>query len=160
MDKEAHKMSEHEKMLFRLSEFGYVFQDYALLPELTAIENVALPLLMQGLSIAEAETKAVTALQRVGIGGRLTNLPSQLSGGEQQRVSVSRAIAHNPSVLFADEPTANLDSESSLRVIEIFKELNKAGQTIIMVTHEDEYAASTDRIVTLADGKIISEKRK
>ena len=154
-DKEAHTMSEHEKMLFRLSEFGYVFQDYALLPELTAIENVALPILMQGLSREEAEEKARVALERVGVGARLNNLPSQLSGGEQQRVSVSRAIAHKPSVLFADEPTANLDSESSMRVMNIFKELHKSGQTIIMVTHEDEYSRFADRIVTLDDGKII-----
>lgn len=153
--KEAHLMSEHEKMLFRLSEFGYVFQDYALLPDLTAIENVALPLLMQGLSGEEAEEKARVALERVGVGSRVNNLPSQLSGGEQQRVSVSRAIAHKPGVLFADEPTANLDRESSSRVMSIFKELHKSGQTIIMVTHEDEYAAFADRIVTLDDGKIV-----
>lgn len=153
--KEAHLMSEHEKMLFRLSEFGYVFQDYALLPDLTAIENVALPLLMQGLSGEEAEEKARVALERVGVGSRVNNLPSQLSGGEQQRVSVSRAIAHKPSVLFADEPTANLDRESSSRVMSIFKELHKSGQTIIMVTHEDEYAAFADRIITLDDGKIV-----
>lgn len=157
--KEVYMMSEHEKMLFRLSEFGYVFQDYALLPELTALENVSLPLLMQGLSIDAAEEKARTALEKVGVGERLYNLPSQLSGGEQQRVSVSRAIAHKPSVLFADEPTANLDRESSSRVMSLFKELHKSGQTIIMVTHEDEYAAFADRVITLDDGKIISEKR-
>jgi len=153
--KEAHLMSEHEKMLFRLSEFGYVFQDYALLPELTALENVALPLIMQGLSTDAAEEKAKVALEKVGLGNRLNNLPSQLSGGEQQRVSVSRAIAHQPSVLFADEPTANLDRESSDRVMDLFKELHRAGQTLIMVTHEDEYAAFADRIVTLDDGRIV-----
>ncbi|MBI2025656.1 ABC transporter ATP-binding protein [Candidatus Kaiserbacteria bacterium] len=157
--KEAHTMSEREKMLFRLGEFGYVFQDYALLPELTALENVSLPLIMQGLSRSAADEKASEALERVGVGARLGNLPSQLSGGEQQRVSVSRAIAHKPSILFADEPTANLDRESSARVMEIFKELHKSGQTIIMVTHEDEYARLADRIVTLDDGRIISEKR-
>ena len=157
--KEAHLMSEHEKMLFRLSKFGYVFQDYALLPELTALENVTLPLFMQGSSLEEAEAKASAALQRVGLGTRLGNLPSQLSGGEQQRVSVSRAIAHKPSILFADEPTANLDRESSDRVIDIFKELHRNGQTIIMVTHEDEYARIAGRIVKLDDGRIISDSR-
>ena len=156
--KEAHLMNEHEKMLFRLKEFGYVFQDYALLPELTALENVALPILMQGVSKGEAEEKAKVALERVGIGARLNNLPSQLSGGEQQRVSVSRAIAHKPSVLFADEPTANLDRESSSRVMDLFKELHTSGQTIIMVTHEDEYSRFADRIITLDDGRIIFEK--
>jgi putative ABC transport system ATP-binding protein len=157
--KEAHLMSEQEKVVFRLAEFGYVFQDYALLPELTALENVALPLIMQGLSNAAAEDKAATALGRVGLGKRLRNLPSQLSGGEQQRVSISRAIAHTPDVLFADEPTANLDKESSATVMNIFQELHRGGQTIIMVTHEEEYALFADRIVKLDDGKIVSETR-
>lgn len=155
---EAHKMSEHEKMLFRLAEFGYVFQDYALLPELTALENVALPLLMQGLSYADAEAKAAEALTRVGLGKRLKNLPSQLSGGEQQRVSISRAIAHAPDILFADEPTANLDKESSATVMQIFKELHASGQTIIMVTHEEEFSKFAERIVKLDDGKIVSDE--
>lgn len=155
--KEAHKMSEREKMLFRLAEFGYVFQDYALLPELTALENVALPLYMQGASRAAADAKATTALERVGLGKVLKNLPSQLSGGEQQRVSISRAIAHTPDVLFADEPTANLDKESSAIVMGIFKELHKGGQTIIMVTHEEEFSKFAERVVKLDDGKIVSD---
>jgi putative ABC transport system ATP-binding protein len=157
--KETHEMSEHEKMLFRLAEFGYVFQDYALLPELTALENVALPLYMQGASRAAADAKATAALTRVGLGTRLGNLPSQLSGGEQQRVSISRAIAHSPDVLFADEPTANLDKESSATVMDIFKELHKGGQTIIMVTHEDEFAQFAERIIKIDDGKVISDSR-
>ena len=157
--KETHEMSEHEKMLFRLAEFGYVFQDYALLPELTALENVALPLYMQGASRSAADAKATEALARVGLGTRLGNLPSQLSGGEQQRVSISRAIAHSPDVLFADEPTANLDKESSATVMDIFKELHRGGQTIIMVTHEDEFAAFAERIVKIDDGRIISDSR-
>lgn len=157
--KETRLMSEHERMLFRLAEFGYVFQDYALLPELTAVENVALPLLMQGLSNAAAEAKAKAALERVGLGKRLKNLPSQLSGGEQQRVSISRAIAHTPDVLFADEPTANLDKESSLIVMDIFKELHRGGQTIIMVTHEEEFAHFAERIVKIDEGKIVSDER-
>src|SRR3989338_7602951 len=141
-------MSEHEKMLFRLAEFGYVFQDYALLPELAALENVALPLLMQGAARSAAEAKAADALTRVGLSTRLDNLPSQLSGGEQQRVFVSRAIAHPPDVLFADEPTANLDRESSARGMDIFRELHTAGQTIIMVTHEDENAREAHPALT------------
>ncbi len=157
--KNTRVMSEHEKMLFRLEEFGYVFQDYALLPELTALENVALPLYMQGISRVAADAKARTALERVGLGKRLDNLPSQLSGGEQQRVSISRAIAHTPDVLFADEPTANLDKESSATVMSIFKELHKGGQTIIMVTHEEEFSRFAERIVKLDDGKIVSDAR-
>lgn len=157
--KDTHLMSEHEKMLFRLSEFGYVFQDYALLPELTALENVALPFLMQGASRAKAEEKAAAALARVDLLGRLKNLPSQLSGGEQQRVSISRAIAHQPTILFADEPTANLDLESSATVMKIFKELHALGQTIIMVTHEDEFAKFAQRIIKIDEGKIVSDTR-
>lgn len=155
--KEAHTMSEREKMLFRLAQFGYVFQDYALLPELTALENVALPLYMQGVSRKAADEKATAALLRVGLGNRLDNLPSQLSGGEQQRVSISRAIAHTPDVLFADEPTANLDKESSKTIMNIFKELHASGQTIIMVTHEEEFLQFAARIIKLDDGKIITE---
>lgn len=157
--KETHLMSEREKMLFRLEAFGYVFQDYALLPELTALENVALPLYMQGASRAAADEKAQKALERVGLGKRLHNLPSQLSGGEQQRVSISRAIAHTPDILFADEPTANLDRESSGVVMNIFNELHKGGQTIIMVTHEEEFSRFAERIVKLDDGKIVSDVR-
>jgi putative ABC transport system ATP-binding protein len=157
--KEVHTMSEQEKMLFRLEEFGYVFQDYALLPELTALENVALPLIMQGMSTDAANEKAAKALERVGLGPRLKNLPSQLSGGEQQRVSISRAIAHTPDILFADEPTANLDKESSATVMDIFKELHQGGQTIIMVTHEDEFAAFAERIIKIDDGKVISDTK-
>jgi putative ABC transport system ATP-binding protein len=156
--KETHMMSEHEKMLFRLAEFGYVFQDYALLPELTALENVTLPLYMQGMALSAAEAKAAEALTRVGLGERLGNLPSQLSGGEQQRVSISRAIAHTPDILFADEPTANLDLESSATVMNIFKELHAGGQTIIMVTHEEEFSQFAERIVKIDDGKILSDE--
>jgi putative ABC transport system ATP-binding protein len=148
-------MSAQEKMRFRLSRFGFVFQDYALMPELTAIENVLLPLLMENVNIEYARTKAAEALMRVGLGHRLNNLPSQLSGGEQQRVSVARAIAERPNILFADEPTANLDRESSRTVMQLFRELNTEGQTIIMVTHEDEYGKLADRIVHLDDGRIV-----
>lgn len=154
-DMDALIMTADQKTVFRLMKFGYVFQDYALLPELTALENVALPLLMQGLDKKNAYQKSEESLNRVRLGEKLNNLPSQLSGGEQQRVSISRAIAHNPDILFADEPTANLDSESSKVVMAIFKELHKGGQTIIMVTHEEEYGAVTDRIVRLHDGQIV-----
>jgi putative ABC transport system ATP-binding protein len=152
---DTHKMSAKEKMRFRLSKFGYVFQDYALLPELTAIENVALPLLMQGNAKKNAYRKAQIALERAGLGHRLQNLPSQLSGGEQQRVSIVRAIAHKPQVLFADEPTANLDNDSSKMIMEMFKELHRDGQTIIMVTHEEQYAKLAERIVRIDDGQIV-----
>jgi len=148
---------EEQRTLIRLNSLGYVFQDYALLPELTALENVLIPLLMQGLEEGVARKMAEESLIRIGLGDKLINLPSQLSGGQQQRVSIARAIAHRPKILFADEPTANLDSESSLLVIKNFIELNKEGQTILMVTHEPEYAAMADRIITLSDGEISSD---
>lgn len=152
------KLNEDERTKFRLHELGYVFQDYALLPELTAKENVILPLLMQGTPREQAEKDAVVALDKVGLADKLDNLPSELSGGQQQRVSIARAIAHNPKIIFADEPTANLDMETSRAVLDTFIELHRAGQTIVMVTHEDEYAMLTDRIVTLSDGIVTSEK--
>ncbi len=153
---DTHNMDEDKKTEFRLNNLGYVFQDYALLPDLTAIENVALPMLMQGKDKAHAYKEAEISLTKVGLGHRLENLPSKLSGGEQQRVSIARAIAHKPKILFADEPTANLDRASSETVLNIFKELHKEGQTIIMVTHEEEYGRVADRIVKLDDGRIVN----
>lgn len=155
---DTREFSPAERSAFRLNKFGFVFQDYALLPELTAVENVVLPLLMQGISRVEAYGKAEASLSRMRLGERLNNLPSQLSGGEQQRVSIARAVAHNPAVLFADEPTANLDNQSAGVILNIFRELHKAGQTIIMVTHEEEFAAHAQRIVRLDDGKIVSDQ--
>ncbi|MFA6076541.1 MAG: ABC transporter ATP-binding protein [Candidatus Paceibacterota bacterium] len=155
-EKNMLSLGTNEKTYFRLSELGYVFQDYALLPEMTALENVVLPLLMQNVKEEKAYQKATEALIKVGLEKRLNNLPSKLSGGEQQRVSIARAIAHEPKILFADEPTANLDNESSRIVMDIFKELHKGGQTIIMVTHEVEYSKFAERIVHLDDGKIVS----
>lgn len=149
-------LNQQQKTRFRLKELGYVFQDYALLPDLTALENVALPLLMLGENKKLAYKHAATMLERVGLGNRLDNVPSNLSGGEQQRVSIARAIVHKPKILFADEPTANLDNYSSKQVMDIFKELNADGQTIIMVTHEEEYAKYAKRIVRLDDGKIVN----
>jgi putative ABC transport system ATP-binding protein len=157
--KQTEQMTQEERTLFRLREFGYVFQDYALLPELTALENVALPLLMAGKTKKQAYAEATASLTRMNLGHILEHIPSQLSGGEQQRTSIARAVAHSPKVLFADEPTANLDNESSKIVMNIFKELHKKGQTIIMVTHEEEFAHLAERIVRLDDGKIVSEQK-
>jgi putative ABC transport system ATP-binding protein len=154
LGKEVSSLTESQKADFRLNQLGYVFQDYALLPELNAMENIALPLLMQGKSKSEALQIAKAVLEKVGMPGKENNLPSELSGGQQQRVSVARAVAHNPHILFADEPTANLDSVAGLQVIELFKELNRTGQTIVMVTHEEEYAQMADRIIELSDGLI------
>lgn len=150
-------VSENERTMARLNDLGYIFQDYAILPTLTALENTIIPLLMQGYDIKEAEDKAKKALTRVGLAERMNNLPSQLSGGQQQRVAIARAIAHSPKIIFADEPTANLDSETSDQVIKTFLDLNKEGQTIVMVTHEPEYAKMAHRTILMADGKILSD---
>jgi putative ABC transport system ATP-binding protein len=150
-------LTDDEKTRLRLTELGYVFQDYSLLPELSALENIMIPLLMQGLSMEEAKSRAMNALKSVNLDHRHGNLPSELSGGEQQRVSIARAITHKPKILFADEPTANLDSFSSSLVIDIFRKLNKEdGLTIVMVTHEEEYGKLADRIVRLSDGLIVN----
>ena len=151
------QLTMEERTDIRLFTLGYVFQDYALIPELTASENIMIPLLMQGKSQEEARNIAEDILTKVELAHRKENKPSQLSGGEQQRVSVARALAHNPKILFADEPTANLDSVSGQSIIELFKDLHKKGQTIVMVTHEDEYAKYCNRIVYLEDGKIVKE---
>ncbi len=159
-DIKTSKLTQQEKTLLRLHKLGYVFQDYALLPELTALENVALPMLMQGFSFGDSKKKAIDALARIGLSDRMTNLPSELSGGQQQRVSIARAIVHSPRVLFADEPTANLDSASGRLVMDAFENLHKKdGQTIIMITHEEEYAKRAERIISIKDGIIIADEK-
>ena len=158
-DTEVTALGKEERTAIRLNDLGYVFQDYALVPDLTALENVLVPLLMQGLTNGEAKRKATQALERVGLGERLGNVPSKLSGGEQQRVSIARAIAHDPKILFADEPTANLDNDTSLTILTIFKELHQSGQTIIMVTHEEEYARMSDRTISLFDGEVVKDEK-
>ena len=156
-DVEVTSLTSEERTRIRLHSLGYIFQDYAILPSLTALENVMLPLLMLGESKETVLRKAKKALNRVGLGDRIDNLPSQLSGGQQQRVAIARAIGHEPRIVFADEPTANLDSETSDQVLEVFLDLNKEGQTIIMVTHEPEYAAMGDRTIVMQDGKIMKD---
>lgn len=148
------KLSEEDKNSYRLENFGYVFQDYALLPELNAWENVSLPLIMKGMSIKEAQKKSLKFLEEVGLAEKSSNLPSQLSGGQQQRVSIARAIVTEPRILFADEPTANLDNKTAAQVMQVFKKIKEKGQTIIMVTHETKKAVGSDRIIELLDGKI------
>lgn len=152
-------LAHDDRTQFRLDNLGYIFQDYALVPELTALENVMVPLMMMGKSDEEVLLIAKKSLERIGLGHRENNLPSQMSGGEQQRVSIARAVAHSPKILFADEPTANLDNVSSESVMEVFKELHSMGQTIVMVTHEPEYTVYCDRVIYLSDGQIVDEKK-
>ncbi len=151
-------LDEDQRTDFRLKYLGYIFQDYALVPELTALENVIIPLLMEGIPEEEAKRRGLESLKELGLELKSVNRPNQLSGGEQQRVSIARAIVQNPQILFADEPTANLDSTSSLAVIESLKNLHEKGQTIVMVTHEEEYTHVCDRVIYLKDGQIAEEK--
>lgn len=152
------ELNEHEQTQFRLRTLGYIFQDYALVPDLSARENVMIPLLMSGLAWEHAKKVADEALDAVGLEGKYDNLPSQLSGGEQQRASIARAVSGKPKILFADEPTANLDTVSGTQVIDLLGKLNKEGQTIVMVTHEPEYTHYCDRIIYMEDGLITREE--
>ena len=152
-------LTEEEITKFRLDTFGFVFQDYSLVQDLPAVENVRLPLIMKGMDWDQATEIAKAALTRVGLENKFTNMPSSMSGGEQQRVSIARAVAGEPKILFADEPTANLDSVSGQSVIDLFRELHKQGQTIVMVTHEGDYARWCQRQVVLSDGVIITDEK-
>ena len=149
------ELSEKERAEFRLKMLGYVFQDYALIPELNLYENVALPMMALGKKKSQYNKEVLEIIERVGLHGREWNLPSELSGGEQQRVSIARAIVNKPDILFADEPTANLDSEAAMVVLKIMRELvDKYGQTIIMVTHEPDDKKYVDRVIWLKDGEL------
>lgn len=153
-------LSEQERTAFRLNTLGYIFQNYALVPDLSAAENVMLPLLMRGLAWEEAKQSARSIIDSVGMEEKYDNLPAELSGGEQQRISIARALVGKPKILFADEPTANLDSVSGQQVIDLMTALNRdSGQTIVMVTHEREYAITCNRIIHMEDGLIVHEER-
>lgn len=154
-DQEVTHLSEKKRMDIRLRQLGYIFQEFALVSELSALENAMLPAMMVENS-KNARKKALNLLERVGLKDRLKNLPPELSGGEQQKVAIARALANNPKIIFADEPTANLDTAASKDVLEIFKELNqKRNITIVMVTHEPEEFKYASRQIKLCDGRII-----
>jgi putative ABC transport system ATP-binding protein len=140
---------------FRAQNLGFVFQSFNLISYLTAVENVMLPLAIVKMSSAAKKSAARQALERVGLGGKLDRLPNQLSGGEQERVAIARAIVNNPHILLADEPTGNLDSKTSEEVMALFRELNDAGQTVVMVTHNPENGAYSDRTISLRDGMVM-----
>ncbi len=152
--KPLHGISDDELTLIRRRKVGFIFQFFNLLPILTAAENVSLPLLLEGTPYAEAKPKAVKLLEQVGLGARTEHRPEQLSGGEMQRVAISRALISNPAVLLADEPTGNLDSHTSEEIFMLLKSLNEQGQTIVMVTHDSKAAAYGSRIITLKDGAL------
>lgn len=156
--KEVARLSANDLAEVRNRKLGFVFQSYNLLPRLTALENTELPLIYRGIGSRERRAAAIAALEAVGLADRMTHLPSELSGGQQQRVAIARALAANPTVLLADEPTGNLDSRSGAEIMGIFRELNRNGLTIVLVTHDEGVAGLCKRIVRVKDGLIVSDK--
>lgn len=150
-------MSENELAEIRNKEIGFVFQTFNLLPRSTSIDNVALPLVYAGLSKSARHEKALAALQNVGLGDRYKHKPNELSGGQRQRVAIARALVNDPSIILADEPTGNLDTKTSYDIMDLFDQLHKKGNTIIMVTHEEDIAQYAHRIIRLRDGLIESD---
>lgn len=150
--------AEAELAKIRNIKIGFIFQQFNLLPRTSSLENVQLPLVYAGLPRDERRTKARSALEKLGLSDRLLNTPAQLSGGEQQRVAIARALINDPMIIFADEPTGNLDTRSGKQILKIISDLNREGTTVVLVTHEAEVANHAKRIITIRDGKIISDK--
>ena len=156
-DRNVGNLDEEQLAGIRNEEIGFVFQKFQLLPRSSALDNVALPLKYASVKQSERLIRAEEVLDKVGLTNRLTHKPTELSGGEQQRVAIARALVNSPSILFADEPTGNLDSKTGDQVLDIFKDLNKRGQTIVVITHEREVAKQSQRTITIKDGEIGSD---
>jgi putative ABC transport system ATP-binding protein len=155
---EVSKLGDDALARVRNREIGFVFQTFNLLPRASALHNVELPLIYAGLGASERRERAEQALVRVGLGERMHHRPNELSGGQRQRVAIARALVNRPSILLADEPTGNLDSTTSEEIMAVFEELHAQGQTVVMVTHEPDIAAYAERIITLRDGKVASDR--
>ncbi len=158
--REVATMSSDELALVRNQEIGFIFQSFHLLPRASALDNVAQPLIYRGIKLRERLARAEEALNKVGLGSRMHHRPNELSGGQRQRVAIARALVGNPSILLADEPTGNLDSATSLEILELIKAVHAGGQTVVMVTHEPEIAEQCQRVVRLRDGRIISDEAR
>ncbi|GEB33151.1 MULTISPECIES: ABC transporter ATP-binding protein [Brevibacillus] len=158
---EISKFSENQLCLFRRKNMGFIFQSYNLLPNLTALENVELPLIFAGESVKKRRAKATEILNRVGLDGRIHHRPNELSGGQQQRVSIARALVNQPDIILADEPTGNLDSKTEQEILHLMREMNKEnGTTFIIVTHEQEVAEQSDRVIYLQDGRVVQKRTR
>jgi len=151
------EMNENDLANVRNKEIGFIFQTFNLLPRYTALENVILPLIYAGIKKEEREIMAKKALEDVGLSDRITHKPNELSGGQRQRVAIARALVNNPSIILADEPTGNLDSETSIEIMKLFQKIHQKGNTIIVVTHEEDIAKYAGRIIRLKDGIIESD---
>lgn len=156
-DKNVEGMEQNELSEIRNLEIGFIFQSFNLLPRTTALGNVMQPLIYRGVNLKKRRQQAEEALSRVGLSERMDHLPNQLSGGQRQRVAIARALVTHPSILLADEPTGNLDSKTSVEIMQLFDELHNEGHTLIVVTHEDEIAAHCQRVVEMRDGKIATD---
>ena len=153
-------LRDDELARIRNKEIGFVFQTFNLLPRATALHNVELPLIYAGFGAKDRRARAAEALRKVGLADRMHHKPNELSGGQRQRVAIARALVNEPSILLADEPTGNLDSTTSAEIMQVFKDLHAAGQTIVMVTHEQDIAAHAARVVTLRDGLVATDQRR
>ena len=158
--KDISDLTDNELSKFRGEKIGFIFQSFFLLPGLTAQENVAEGLLYQGISRPERLEKAGEVLEQVGLGDRFSHLPKELSGGQQQRVAIARALVQDPAFVLADEPTGNLDKESGINILNILKDLNNQGKTVIMITHNQEHANMFKKVIELVDGKIVKNEKK
>ncbi|MBL7670674.1 MAG: ABC transporter ATP-binding protein [Bdellovibrionaceae bacterium] len=161
--KDTKKMSDDERALYRNQKLGFVFQSFHLLPRMTALRNVELPLVYSATydkthSLSKMKEMAISAMQRVGLGDRLEHQPNELSGGQRQRVAIARALVNNPKLLLADEPTGNLDSKAGKEIIQLFQDLNRQGATVIMVTHDPEIAQRAGRVIAFKDGKVVEDR--
>lgn len=158
--KDVSRMEDDELAEVRNIEIGFVFQQFNLLPRLTAWENVAMPLIYAGIGKQEREERARAILDKVGLGDRAHHKPNELSGGQSQRVAIARALVNNPSLILADEPTGNLDTKTSVEIMDLFSKIHEGGNTVVLVTHEEDIANFTNRIVRIRDGVVETDKRK
>lgn len=157
--KDVSQMTDNDLAEVRNSEIGFVFQTFNLLPRSTALENVALPLVYAGMPSSDRQKRAEEVLESVGLGDRMDHRPNQLSGGQRQRVAVARALVNHPSIILADEPTGNLDSKTSIEIMKLFGDIHALGNTVILVTHEEDIAQHAHRIIRLRDGMIESDEK-